>query len=44
LRGSTLGLRYDFSPFAALKFEYRSVSRPGVPRFNGGFVQTSFTF
>jgi hypothetical protein len=44
LSGSTLGLRYDFSPFAALKFEYRSVSRPGVPRFNGGFVQTSFTF
>jgi len=44
LRGSTLGLRYDFTPFAALKFEYRNVARPGLPRFNGGFVQTSFTF
>jgi hypothetical protein len=44
LRGSTLGVRYDFTSFAAMKFEFRSITRPGQPRFNGGFVQTSFTF
>ena len=44
LNESTLGLRYDISSFAALKLEYRSVARPGVKRYNGAFVQTSFTF
>ena len=45
LAGSVLGLRYDISSFAALKFEYRNQRRaPGQPRINGGFIQTSFTF
>ena len=45
LSGSVVGLRYDISSFAALKFEYRNQRRaPGQPRINGGFIQTSFTF
>ncbi len=44
LAGSTAGLRYDISSFAALKLEYRNVRRPGIPRINGVFAQTSFTF
>jgi hypothetical protein len=42
--GSTVGVRYDISSFSALKFEYRSMDRPGLPRINAGFAQTSFTF
>jgi hypothetical protein len=41
---SIIGLRYDFSAFAALKFEYRNIGRPGQPRVNGAFAQTSFVF
>jgi hypothetical protein len=42
---STLGIRYDISDFAAFKSEYRSTRRgTGQPRFNGLFIQTSFTF
>jgi hypothetical protein len=44
LAGSTVGVRYDISSFAALKFEYRNIRRPGEPRINGAFAQTSFTF
>jgi len=45
LSGSVIGLRYDLSEFAALKFEYRLQRRaPGVRRVNSGFIQTSFTF
>jgi hypothetical protein len=44
LAGSVAGLRYDISSFAAIKLEYRNQRRPGLPRINGGFVQTSFTF
>ena len=45
LAGSTTGLRYDISSFAAIKFEYRNQRRgPGLPRINGGFLSTSFTF
>jgi hypothetical protein len=44
LAGSTVGVRYDISSFAALKFEYRNIRRPGEPRVNGVFAQTSFTF
>jgi len=44
LAGSTVGVRYDISSFAALKFEYRNLRRPGEPRINGAFAQTSFTF
>jgi hypothetical protein len=43
-QGSTAGIRYDISSFSALKFEYRSMDRPGLPRSNAGFAQTSFTF
>jgi hypothetical protein len=39
-----VGLRYDLSSFAALKFEYRNVGRPGQPRVNGAFAQTAFVF
>jgi hypothetical protein len=45
LAGSNVGVRYDLSSFAALKFEYRNQRRaPDQPRINSGFVQTSFTF
>jgi hypothetical protein len=45
LSGSVIGLRYDLSEFAALKFEYRNQRRPPDPvRVNSGFIQTSFTF
>ena len=45
LSGSTLGVRYDITNFAAFKGEYRN-SRHGVdePRVNGAFFQTAFTF
>ena len=43
--GVTLGLRYDASPFAAIKGEYRNWSRGGTtPRNYGGFFQICFTF
>src|SRR5262245_37786574 len=43
LAGSNVGVRYDLSSFAALKFEYRNQRRaPDQPRINSGFVQTSF--
>lgn len=45
LSGSTFGVRYDISTFAAIKGEYRNIRRtPGVPNTNGAFFQTSFTF
>lgn len=45
LAGSTVGLRYDISDYAAFKSEYRNTGRQaGVPRVNGLFLQTSFTF
>jgi len=42
--GSTLGMRYDISSFAAFKLEYRNYSRRNLPSINGVFLQTSFTF
>ena len=43
--GVTVGLRFDASPFAALKGEYRNWSRGGSqPRNYGGFFQICFTF
>ena len=45
LDGSTLGVRYDASLFAAIKGEFRSWTRSaGVPRNYGGFLQLCFTF
>ncbi|MBI1750048.1 MAG: hypothetical protein HY234_10695 [Acidobacteria bacterium] len=45
LLGSTAGMRYDISDYAALKAEYRNTKRgPGQPHINGLFLQTSFTF
>ncbi len=44
LRGSVVGLRYDFADFAAVKLEYRSQQRPGQPDVNGIFLQNSFMF
>ena len=45
LVGSTVGVRYDITNYAAFKGEYRN-SRIGKdePRVNGGFFQTAFTF
>src|SRR5437879_3391824 len=45
LSGSTVGVRYDITNYAAFKGEYRN-SRHGVnePRVNGAFFQTAFTF
>jgi hypothetical protein len=42
--GSTLGVRYDISNFAAFKLEYRNYARRDLPTINGIFAQTSFTF
>ena len=44
LAGSTFGLRYDISSFAAFKFEWRHQDRPGLAAINLAWVQTSFTF
>lgn len=45
LDGSTVGVRYDATQLAALKFEYRTWTRGvGTPRNYGGFFQISFTF
>ena len=45
LDGSTLGVRYDASEFAALKGEFRTWRRgDAVPRNYGGFFQVCFTF
>jgi hypothetical protein len=45
LDGSTVGLRYDLSAFAAAKVEYRTWTRAaGIPRNHGGFFQVCFTF
>jgi hypothetical protein len=45
LVGSTVGLRYDITNYAAFKGEYRNARRePGAPNFDGLFLQTSFTF
>jgi len=44
LAGSVVGMRYDITTFAAFKLEYRNQRRPGLPRINGAFLQTSFTF
>jgi hypothetical protein len=44
LAGSVAGIRYDLTNFAAIKAEYRNQRRPGLPRINGAFLQTSFTF
>lgn len=45
LVGSTLGLRYDISGYAAFKGEYRRTGRQSTdPSVNGLFLQTSFTF
>src|SRR6266568_3594030 len=45
LVGSTVGVRYDITNYAAFKGEYRN-QRSGVdePRVNGAFFQTAFTF
>lgn len=45
LDGTTVGVRYDASLFAAIKGEYRSWTRgAGVARNYGGFLQLCFTF
>jgi hypothetical protein len=44
LDGSTAGLRYDVSPYAAIKVEYRTWVRAETPRNHGGFFQVCFTF
>lgn len=45
LSGSTLGLRYDITNYAAFKIEYRNTRRLETdPRVNGVFLQTAFTF
>ncbi|HET9266759.1 MAG TPA: hypothetical protein VFO31_01295 [Vicinamibacterales bacterium] len=45
LDGSTVGLRYDVAPFAAVKAEFRTWRRAAeIPRNHGGFFQVCFTF
>ena len=42
--GSTVGVRYDISSYAAFKLEYRNQSLFGVKNFNSVWAQTDFTF
>jgi hypothetical protein len=45
LDGSTLGVRYDISTYAAVKSEVRARRRvTDQPRTNGWFLQICFTF
>jgi hypothetical protein len=45
LDGSTVGVRYDASTFAAIKIEGRFRQRVSdQPRTNGAFAQIAFTF
>jgi hypothetical protein len=45
LVGSTVGVRYDITNYAAFKGEFRDARRePGAPNFSGVFFQTDFTF
>jgi hypothetical protein len=45
LDGSTLGVRYDLSTYAAIKSEIRVRRRiADQPRTNGWFLQIAFTF
>jgi hypothetical protein len=45
LDGSTVGVRYDLSAYAAAKGEYRTWSRgAALPRNHGAFFQICFTF
>jgi len=45
LAGSTVGVRYDITNFAAFKLEYRNqVRAPSQTRINSLFLQTSFAF
>jgi hypothetical protein len=45
LTGSTVGVRYDITNFAAFKAEYRHTARRATdPVVNGVFLQTCFTF
>lgn len=39
-----LGLRYDFTDYAAAKAEFRRDEVPGGPAFDGTFLQVSFAF
>jgi len=42
--GSTAGIRYHITNFAAFKAEYRNYQRRALPSVYGVFLQTSFTF
>jgi len=42
--GSTAGVRYDITSFAAFKVEYRHYNPRNLPPINGAFVSTDFTF
>lgn len=44
LRATIVGLRYDFSFFAALKAEYQRRKPSGSDPFNAGMMQIAFTF
>jgi hypothetical protein len=44
LYGPSLGIRYDFSEFAAFKIQYDRTDRRNVPGFNGLTTQLSFVF
>ena len=42
--GSTVGVRYDITSFAAFKLEYRHYNPRGLAPINGAFIATDFTF
>ncbi len=44
LRAAIVGLRYDFTLFAAFKAEYQRRRSPGTEPYNAGIMQLAFTF
>lgn len=44
LTAEILGVRYDFSLFAALKAEFQRRKNPGMDPYNAGIMQIAFTF
>lgn len=44
LNGPSAGIRYDFNPHSAIKFQYDHISLRGLPTVDGLTTQVAFTF
>jgi hypothetical protein len=44
VNGPSVGIRYDFSQYSALKFQYDRISERGLPSVNGLSTQVAFMF